>query len=132
MWMLSTVSGRRGALMFVGAERQVWLRGGVQWEIRSQDTWNVDYALLTRGNETLSDAERLDDCCRIATFLFEFGNYLRSGHVDNIVAFRELVDLVEDHVVDIKPRIEDVIEDGGDEKIKVAHTACKKMNERGD
>ena len=78
-------------------------------EIRSQDTWNAECALLTRGNETLSDAERLDDCRRIATFLLEFRSYLRRRHVDSIVAFRELVDLVKDHVENIKPMIEDVI-----------------------
>ena len=79
--------------------------------------WNVECALLTRGNETLGDAERLDDCCRITTFLLEFRSYLLSRHVDSILAFRELVDLVKDHVEDIKPIIEDVIGDGDDEKI---------------
>jgi hypothetical protein len=77
----------------------------VQWKIRSQSTWNVECELLTRGNETLGDAERLDDCRRIATFILVFRSYLRSRHVDSILAFRELVDLVEDHVVDIKPII---------------------------
>ena len=82
-------------------------------QIRSQGTWNVECELLTRGNETLGDAERLDDCGRIATFLLELRSYLRSGHVDSILAFRELIDLVKDHVEDIKPMVEDVIA-GGD------------------
>ena len=73
--------------------------------------WNVECGLLTRGNETLRDAERLDDCRRIATFLLEIHSYLRSRHVDSILAFRELIDLVEDHVEDIKPITEDVIGD---------------------
>lgn len=75
----------------------------------------MECALLTRGNETLRDAERLDDCCRIATFLLEFRSYLRIWHVDDIIAFRELVDLVKEHVEDIKPRIEDVIGNGDNE-----------------
>jgi hypothetical protein len=33
MWMLSTVSGRREAFLFVGAERRVWLRSAVENQI---------------------------------------------------------------------------------------------------
>ena len=69
----------------------------------------MECELLTRGNETLGDAERLDDCGCIATFLLEFRSYLRSGYVNSILAFRELIDLVKEHVEDIKPIIEDVI-----------------------
>jgi hypothetical protein len=72
---------------------------------------NAECELLTRGNETLGDAERLDDCRRIATFLLVFRSYLGSRDIDTVLAFRELVDLVKDHVEDIKPTIEDVIRD---------------------
>ena len=72
-------------------------------------------AVLTRGNETLCDGERLNDSRRIAAFVLVFRSNLRSGHVDSILAFRELVDLVENHVVDIKPLIEGVIGDDGSE-----------------
>jgi hypothetical protein len=41
-----------------------------------------------------------------------------------------LVDLVKDHIEDIKPIIEDVIGDVDNED-KVVLTACKRMNERG-
>lgn len=90
----------------------------------------VGSGLLTRGNETLGDAERLDDSRRVTAFLFVFRSYLRSGYVDSVLAFRELVDLVKDHVENVKPLIEGVI---GTMivRIKVARTACSKMNERG-
>ena len=61
--------------------------------------------LLTRGDETLGDAERLDDSCRIAAFLLEFRNDLGGGHIEGVLAFRELVDLVRNHVKDIKSLI---------------------------
>jgi hypothetical protein len=69
----------------------------------------VGNGLLTRGNETLCDAERLDDSRRITAFLLVFPSNLRSGYVDSVLAFRELVDLIKDHVENIKPLIEGVI-----------------------
>jgi hypothetical protein len=87
-----------------------------RWESESGlDMNGIWEAVLTRGNETLCDAERLDDSRRIAAFVLVFRSNLHSGHVDSILAFRELVDLVENHVVDIKPLIEGVIGDDGSE-----------------
>jgi len=77
-----------------------------------------------RGNETLGDAERLDDRRRIATFLLEFRSYLRSRHVDSILAFRELVDLVKDHVEDIKLHVKKRMKQGIDE------TSCEHHKSR--
>ena len=67
--------------------------------------------LLTRGDETLGDAERLDDSRRVAAFLLVFPSNLRSGYADRVLVFRELVDLVKDHVENVKPLIEGVIGD---------------------
>ena len=127
-------SGRRGLLLpresLVGAEKQVWLRGGERNQGLARGRWAVGNGLLTRGNETLGDAERLDDSRRVTAFLLVFRSYLCSGYVDSVLAFRELVDLVKDHVENVKPLIEGVI---GTMmvRIKVARTACSKMNERG-
>jgi hypothetical protein len=68
---------------------------------------------LTRGNETVIDAERLYDRRGVATFVLVVRNDLGSGHVNGILAFRELADLVKNHVVDIEPLFEDVI--GGED-----------------
>ena len=110
--MPTMLSGRRGMPQgpFLGAERQVWLRGREENQV-SEVGWKAGSEMLTCGNETLGDAERLDDSRRIATFLLVFPSNLRSGHVDSILAFRELIDLVKNHVVDIKPSIEGVIRD---------------------
>ena len=90
----------------------------------------MGWELLTRGDETLGDAERFDDSSRIAAFLLEFGNDLGGGHVERVLAFRELVDLVRNHVKDIKS-----LTSGSSEtkmsRGEMGRTACSKMNERG-
>lgn len=65
---------------------------------------------LTRGNETLGYTERLNNSRRFATFLLVFCSNLGSRHVKSVLAFRELVDLVKNHVEDIKPVFQDVTE----------------------
>jgi hypothetical protein len=54
---------------------------------------------LTRGNETLIDAERFYDRCGVATFVLVIRNDLVGEYVNSVLAFRELADLVKNHVV---------------------------------
>jgi hypothetical protein len=89
---------------------------------------------LTRGNETLIDAERFDDRRGVATFILIVRNDLVGGHVNSVLAFRELADLVKNHVVDIEPLLKSLrtsseMKAGRDEMV---HTACSNMSERVD
>jgi hypothetical protein len=83
----------------------------------------------TRGNETLVDGERFYDRRAIATFVLEVHNDLSRGHVNGILAFRELADLVKNHIVDIEPLFWGSHWRRRGEH-EIAHTACNNMNER--
>jgi hypothetical protein len=94
-----------------------WLTSlGERWESESGlDMNGIWEAVLTHGNETLCDAEHLDDSRCIAMFVLILRSNLHSRHINSILAFQELVDLVENHIVDIKPLIEGIIGDDGSE-----------------